>query len=67
MTGKKYFIKPIGGEIKEVSQIEYAKLASQQVMARDAETMERIMESATRKSPVSGTMHTFWTGTNEKT
>jgi hypothetical protein len=61
VTTKKYFIKPLGGGVKEVTQGEYAGLANQQFMASDAKTMERIMESATHKAPVCGTTHMFWT------
>jgi hypothetical protein len=46
---------------REVTQEEYARLASQQFYAKDAETMERIMESGTARCPLCGTTHMFWT------
>ncbi len=61
MITKKYFIKPIGGEVEEVTHYEYAKLAGQQSLANDAETLERVFETATRQVPVATATHTFWT------
>lgn len=46
---------------REVSRDEYIRLANQEIMARDAETKERIMENATYDAAVCGTKHMFWT------
>lgn len=67
---KKYFVRlsdhcdpddPGFGVNREVTHDEYILLANQQIFARDAETMERIMENATLNSAVCGTKHLFWT------
>jgi hypothetical protein len=67
---KKYFVKlcdhcdpndPEFRVVREVTHDEYVRMANQQFFARDAETMERIMENATKESGVCGTKHLFWT------
>lgn len=67
---KKYFVRlcnhcdpkdPDFGVVHEVSHVEYVTLANQEVFAHDVETMERIMESATRDAGVCGSRHLFWT------
>lgn len=62
MADKKYFVKPIRGEETEVTHDEYIRMANQQFMGTD---IERILETATRKTLVCGTTHLFWTETTE--
>lgn len=45
----------------EVSHDEYVILANRQFMADCAETMERILENATKETRACGTTHMFWT------
>lgn len=72
---KKYFVRlsdhcdpndPNFRVDREVTHDEYIRLAIQEVMASDAGTMERIMESATRNAGVCGTKHLFWTEDDDR-